>query len=103
MSVTITGSRVQGQYRDRKGTFRLTGPSDPGVYLDTLRVKDVDVWFKEAPVGSLPLQLMGTWAPLILLGALWFFMIRQMQRKGAIVQRVGSPERPAASDQRRFG
>jgi cell division protease FtsH len=30
----------------------------------------------------LPLQLLGTWAPLILLGALWFFMIRQMQTGG---------------------
>ncbi len=32
--------------------------------------------------GSWPLQLLGTWAPLILLGALWFFMIRQMQTGG---------------------
>ena len=28
------------------------------------------------------MQLLGTWAPLILLGALWFFMIRQMQTGG---------------------
>jgi cell division protease FtsH len=32
--------------------------------------------------GSWPLQLLGTWAPLILLAALWFFMIRQMQTGG---------------------
>ena len=34
---------------------------------------------KDVNSGSWPLQLLGTWAPLILLGALWFFMIRQMQ------------------------
>jgi cell division protease FtsH len=38
--------------------------------------------FTDVNSGSLPLQLLGTWAPLILLGALWFFMIRQMQTGG---------------------
>ncbi len=38
--------------------------------------------FRDVNSGSLPLQLLGTWAPLILLGALWFFMIRQMQTGG---------------------
>ena len=28
------------------------------------------------------MTLLGTWAPLILLGALWFFLIRQMQSGG---------------------
>ncbi len=103
LSVTITGSRIQGQYRDGKGTFRLTGPNNPGVFLDALRARGVEIWFREISADSLPLQLLGTWSPLILLGALWFFMIRQMQRKGAIVQRVGTPEGAASSDQRRFG
>lgn len=89
-NLSIAGSRIQGQYRDGKGTFRLIGPTDPGIYLDTLRAKGVEIWFKEAAVGSVPLQLLGTWAPLILLGALWFFMIRQMQRRGAIA-RPGDP------------
>ncbi len=38
--------------------------------------------FRDINSGSLPLTLLGTWAPLILLGALWFFMIRQMQTGG---------------------
>ena len=89
-SVTIAGSRIQGQYRDGKGTFRLTGPNNPGVFLDILRARGVEIWFRETSGDSPPFQMLGTWAPLILLGALWFFMIRQMQRKGAVA-RPGDP------------
>lgn len=83
MSVTITGTQIRGQYLGGKGIFHLTGPSNPAVFLDTLRNKGVDVRFKDAQTGSIPLQLLGTWAPLILLAALWFFMIRQMQRRNS--------------------
>ncbi len=93
-SVNIAGNRIQGQYREGKGSFRLTGPSNPGVFLDTLRDKGAEIWFKDPPGDALPLQLLGTWAPLILLGGLWFFMIRQMRRRGAI-SRGGEP--PGAS------
>jgi cell division protease FtsH len=50
--------------------------------LKDLHAKGVNVNFRDINSGSLPLQLLGTWAPLILLGALWFFMIRQMQTGG---------------------
>jgi len=88
--VSIAGSHIEGQYRDGKGTFRLTGPSNPGAFLNVLHEKGAEIWFKDLSSDSLPLQLLGTWAPLILLGALWFFMIRQMQRRGAI-SRGGEP------------
>jgi cell division protease FtsH len=48
----------------------------------TLNDKHVEVTVKDINNGSWPLQLLGTWAPLLLLGALWFFMIRQMQTGG---------------------
>jgi cell division protease FtsH len=79
--VNISGNRIQGQYRDGRGTFQLIGPTDAGAFLDKLQGKGVEVWFRDSAAGSLPLQLLGTWAPLILLGALWFFMVRQMQRR----------------------
>ena len=50
--------------------------------LKNLQSKGVNITFRDVNSGSLPLQLLGTWAPLILLGALWFFMIRQMQTGG---------------------
>ena len=71
------GTRIEGQYRESGGTFRLTGPSNPAVYLQVLQDKGVEIRFKDAQVDNVPLQLLGTWAPLILLGALWFFMVRQ--------------------------
>jgi cell division protease FtsH len=79
--VNISGNRIQGQYREGNGTFQLTGPNDAGPFLDKLQGKSVEVWFRDG--GSMPLQLLGTWAPLILLGALWLFMIRQMQHRKA--------------------
>lgn len=83
-SVVITGSQIQGEYRNGKGGFRLAGPNNQGVYLDALQNKGVEIRFKDVATDSLPLQLLSTWAPLILLGALWFFIIRQMQRRRTI-------------------
>lgn len=82
-SVKISGSEIQGWYREGKGAFRLFGPTDSGAYLDALRKNGVEIRFGDVRGDSLPLQLLGTWAPLILLGALWFFMIRQMQVRRA--------------------
>jgi cell division protease FtsH len=59
--VDIAGSRIRGQYRDGRGAFRLIGPSNPAVFLDTLRSRGVEIWFKDVPGDSLPVQLLGTW------------------------------------------
>jgi cell division protease FtsH len=90
-TVTIAGAEIQGLYRDGKGAFRLIGPSNPSLYLDQLREKGVEVRFRLANTDNLPLTLLGTWAPLVLLGALWFFMIRQMKQLGAKKQ-ASSPQ-----------
>ncbi len=79
----VNGMEVRGKMRDGS-QFHTTAPTTyftPEV-LDTLRKKGIEVNFGDPTSGSLPLQLLGTWAPLILLGALWFFMIRQMQTGG---------------------
>jgi cell division protease FtsH len=80
---TVNGMEVRGKHRDNSA-FHTTAPSNyftPEV-LKSLHDKNVLVTFRDVNSGSLPLQLLGTWAPLILLGALWFFMIRQMQTGG---------------------
>jgi cell division protease FtsH len=80
---TVNGMEVRGNLRDNS-LFHATVPANyftPEVMKD-LTAKGVDFKFTDANSGSLPLQLLGTWAPLILLGALWFFMIRQMQTGG---------------------
>ncbi len=78
--VKITGAEIRGRYRDGHA-FQLTGPENPAVYLPTLQEKGVQIVFGDAHSNSLPLQLLGTWAPMVLLGALWFFMVRQIRRR----------------------
>ena len=82
-SVVITGTRIDGQYRDGKGAFRLIGPSNPAVYLDALRNKGVEIRFQEARNGS-GQPMVRTWAPLILFGALWFFLVRQIKKRNSM-------------------
>jgi cell division protease FtsH len=79
--VTLDGQQVRGKYRDGS-PFHSTVPANYPDMYKTLNDKGVSVNIKDVNSGSWPLQLLGTWAPLILLGALWFFMIRQMQTGG---------------------
>jgi len=81
--ITVNGMEVRGKYRD-SSSFHTTAPGNyfTPEMLKNLQGKGVLITFRDINSGSLPLQLLGTWAPLILLGALWFFMIRQMQTGG---------------------
>jgi cell division protease FtsH len=80
--VTITGMEVRGHYRNDNSPFHTTAPVNyPDIYK-MLKDKGVTMNIRDMSSGSWPLQLLGTWAPLILLAALWFFMIRQMQTGG---------------------
>ena len=80
--VTITGQEVRGNYRNDNSAFHTTAPANYPDMIKTLRDKGVTMNIRDITSGSWPLQLLGTWAPLILLAALWFFMIRQMQTGG---------------------
>ena len=79
--VLVDGQQVKGKMTDGSA-FHTTVPLNYPDMVKTLRDKGVVITFRDVNSGSLPLQLLGTWAPLILLGALWFFMIRQMQTGG---------------------
>ncbi|HTS34821.1 MAG TPA: ATP-dependent metallopeptidase FtsH/Yme1/Tma family protein [Candidatus Solibacter sp.] len=97
-SVSITGTEIRGVYKESGGAFHLTGPSDPRITLESLRNRDIEIRFRDAQTSSLPLQLLGTWAPLILLGALWFFVIRQIRlraRKPPAPPNSNAPINPA--------
>jgi len=80
--VTIAGSVVHGF--DAKGvSFLVYAPYNSSAMLEALQQHGVEIWFKGAPE-----QGWSTWianlAPLILLAGLWFFMIRQMQRRRSV-------------------
>jgi cell division protease FtsH len=81
--LTVNGMEVRGKHKDGSA-FHTTAPGNyfTPEMLKNLQSKGVNITFRDINSGSLPLQLLGTWAPLILLGALWFFMIRQMQTGG---------------------
>jgi cell division protease FtsH len=79
--VTVDGMQVKGKKKDGSA-FHTTAPANYPDMIKVLRDKGVNLTFRDANNGSFTLQLLGTWAPLILLGALWFFMIRQMQTGG---------------------
>jgi cell division protease FtsH len=80
--VTITGMEVRGKYRNDNSGFHTTAYANDENMVKMLQDKGVTITIRDVSSGSWPLQLLGTWAPLILLAALWFFMIRQMQTGG---------------------
>jgi len=101
--VVISSNVIRGN--DDKGSrFKVFGPSNQSAMLDALQQHDVDIWFDELPEAT-----WGTWlmnlAPLILLGALWFFMIRRLGKMGK--PGSSSPTAPVAGSppdsQPRFG
>jgi cell division protease FtsH len=79
--VVVTAQEVRGHFKDGSG-FYTTAPANYSDMYKEFRDKGVAYEVKDVTNGSWPLQLLGTWAPLILLAALWFFMIRQMQTGG---------------------
>ena len=59
----------------------ISTKSEP-LMLKSLQTKGVNIIFRDINGGNFTWQLIGTYAPLILIGALWFFMLRQMQTGG---------------------
>jgi cell division protease FtsH len=78
--VTITGMEVQGKNKDGSA-FYTTAPANYPDMIKTLSDKGVTMTFRDSSGGGWPSWLLNL-APLILLAALWFFMIRQMQTGG---------------------
>ncbi|HTK95326.1 MAG TPA: ATP-dependent zinc metalloprotease FtsH, partial [Terriglobales bacterium] len=82
-SVTINGSLAQGKYRNNKNeVFRTTILPQDQDLVKILRDKNVVVNVKDVQSGAWATWLIQL-SPLILFGALWFIMIRQMQTGGS--------------------
>ena len=75
--VRISKTRVRGTRSDGS-VFQVVVPESQDEMLADLEAKGAEIWYMEP-------QDTGTWswltnlAPLLLLGALWYFMIRQMR------------------------
>ena len=79
--VTIIGQEVRGKFKNDKASFHTTVPPNYPDMYKTLHDKGVNMTIKDAQGGGWPTWLLNL-APFILLGALWFIMIRQMQTGG---------------------
>jgi cell division protease FtsH len=79
--VTISGSEVRGDYVHEDKIFHTVVPSDYPDMIKTLSEKGVSITVKDMQSGSWMNWVMW-FGPIILLAALWFFMIRQMQTGG---------------------
>lgn len=88
--VTIAGTVVRG-LDTQNGNFRVIAPVNQTAMLEALQAHAVDIWFQETSDQAWPSWLLNL-APLILLAALWFFMIRQLQTR-----RSGTPGSPSYS------
>jgi cell division protease FtsH len=99
--VTIAGNMVQG-FDNKGGSFRVFVPANQSEMIAALQQHGVEIWFKETPDQSWPNWILNL-APLILLGALWFFMIRQMRTRRAAAQPGISGSVPTQGTAPRFG
>ena len=79
--VTIVGPDVHGKFKNDKATFHTTVVEGYPDMIKEMRDKGVNITVKNNQGGGWPTWLLNL-APFILLGALWFIMIRQMQTGG---------------------
>ena len=75
--VVIAGRMVSG-YDSKGGNFRVIAPPNQSAMLETLQQHGVEIWFRETSEQGWTSWILNL-LPLVLLAAVWFFMIRQMQ------------------------
>jgi cell division protease FtsH len=98
--IAIAGTNVRGRYKNTKGSFHTTIPANyPGIF-DRLHDQGVTVRVSDNSPNTWPNYLLNI-SPLILFGALWFVMIRGMQRTNRrkfrfSYQAVTAPDIPTA-------
>jgi cell division protease FtsH len=77
--VTILGQEVRGRFKNDKTRFHITTSVQPAMMVKELQDKGVNVTVREAPGVGWPARLRDL-APFVLLPALWFIMVRLIQR-----------------------
>jgi cell division protease FtsH len=81
--VTITNNEAHGHYRkDKSGQFHLIVPATNPEMLKALDANNVKVTFRDSSQGANWPMWIFQFSPILLLGVLWFIMIRQMQTGG---------------------
>ncbi|HWZ43361.1 MAG TPA: ATP-dependent zinc metalloprotease FtsH [Candidatus Saccharimonadales bacterium] len=78
--VTFNGQEASGKYKDSNAFHVIVPQNNPDMYK-TLAEHGVKYWVKDGQASNWPMMLI-QFSPLLLLGVLWFVMIRQMQSGG---------------------
>src|ERR1700758_3542626 len=79
--VTITNSEVRGHYATDREAFHTTVPANYPDMFKILQENHVGITIKDAQ-GNTWLPILLNFSPIIVIAALWFFMLRQMQSGG---------------------
>jgi cell division protease FtsH len=79
--VTINGAEVRGHLKDGKTAFHTVVPTTYTDMYKALQDKGVNTTVRDTSSTGWPTWLL-QFAPLILIAAVWFFMLRQMQTGG---------------------
>jgi cell division protease FtsH len=80
--VTVMNNEVRGAYRnDKTAQFHTTVPGNYPDMVTAMRTHGVEITYKDAQNNNW-LNWLIQLSPIIIIGALWFFMLRQMQAGG---------------------
>jgi cell division protease FtsH len=76
----LQGTELRGHLKGQKDEFHTTIPASTDTLITKLHAANVRFAIKE-PNSNLPLQLLFNIGPFVVLIAIWFFMLRQMQSR----------------------
>ena len=89
IDVEISGDNISGHYSDGR-SFKTFAPSDPTL-IERLYNRGVSISAKPAKEGgSVLLNILISWFPMLLLIAVWIFFMRQMQGGGGKAMGFGN-------------
>ena len=94
--ITVQGAMIEGSYIDDTA-FTTYAPDDPNL-IEVLRTKGVEIEVKPAEDRSFIFSLLVSWAPILLLIAVWVFFMRQMQSGGGKAMSFGKSKAKLLSD-----
>ncbi|MEO1749361.1 MAG: ATP-dependent zinc metalloprotease FtsH, partial [Pseudomonadota bacterium] len=82
-SVTISGDRIRGTYRDSSTTFETFSPGDADL-VEKLEAQNVEIRARPESDGSSSFfAVLLSWLPMIIILGVWIFFMRQMQGGGS--------------------
>ncbi|MXN65402.1 ATP-dependent zinc metalloprotease FtsH [Stappia sp. GBMRC 2046] len=80
--VTIQGQQVTGRYSNGGGVFQTYAPEGASGYVELLRNKGVQINARPPQENFSLLGALISWFPMLIILAIWIFVMRQMQGSG---------------------